>query len=404
MKTNEEKLQLRYELVSPFLNEKQKRLILGAEAKSIGYGGVAKVSRATGLSRRAISEGIKELDNSESSLNSRIRKIGGGRKKEIEKDKTLRKDLDKLIDPVTRGDPESPLRWTSKSVRKLSRALNKMGHKTSYQMVSTLLNESGYSLQANRKTKEGDSHPDRDKQIMNINKTAKKYLKEKQPVISVDTKKKELVGDFKNNGKELCPQGSPDKVRVHDFQDKELGKVNPYGVYDIGKNLGWVNVGIDHDTAAFAVESIRRWWCTMGIDLYPNAKQILITADGGGSNSSRSRLWKMELQKFSNESGLQIKICHFPPGTSKWNKIEHRLFSFISQNWRGKPLISHEVIINLISGTTTEKGLKVKCEIDYNTYAKGIKITDDQLAKVNMKKDKFHGEWNYLISPNLIIS
>jgi transposase len=395
-------LRHKFDLIFPFLNEKQRRIILGAEAKIFGYSGISEVSRATGVSRRVISEGIKELENPESILLNRVRKKGGGRKKEIEKDSTLALDLNNLIDPVTRGDPESPLRWTSKSVRKLSKALKNKGHKICPQTVATLLRESGYSLQANRKTKEGDSHPDRDKQFEYINKNVTKFLKQKFPVISVDTKKKELVGDFKNNGKELCPKGKPEKVRVYDFKDKELGKVNPYGVFDIGKNLGWVNVGIDYDTAAFAVESIRRWWYLMGINIYPKAKKLMITADGGGSNSSRSRLWKVEMQKFSDETGLRVKICHFPPGTSKWNKIEHRLFSYISQNWRGKPLLSHEVIINLIASTTTEKGLKVDCKLDTNSYPKGRKVSDEELRKVNIRRDKFHGEWNYEINQNRI--
>jgi transposase len=388
-------------MIKTFLNEKQRRLYLGTEAKVIGYGGVSEVSRGTGASRRLITQGIKELPGDSFEID-KARKEGGGRKRRVETDITLKKDLEELVEPLTRGDPESPLRWTCKSVRKLSDALNNTGHQTSHRMVAELLNELGYSLQANRKTKEGDSHPDRDKQFEYINTTVKKYLKASHPVISVDTKKKELVGDFKNNGKELRPKGSPEEVRVHDFRDKKLGKVNPYGVYDIGKNLGWVNVGIDHDTAAFAVESIRQWWNTMGREVYCKAKKLLITADGGGSNSSRSRLWKVEIQKLYNETGLKIGICHFPPGTSKWNKIEHRLFSYISQNWRGKPLISHEVIINLIASTETKTGLKVKCRLDKKTYAKGIKISDSEIEKVKIKRRQFHGEWNYLIAPNYI--
>lgn len=398
---NNNNLQQRYNTIKPFLNEKQRRLYLGTEAIAIGYGGASEVSRQTGVSRRAIKQGIQEIEEETEIVSTeRIRKEGGGRKRRVATDITLIEDLEKLIDPVTRGDPESPLRWTCKSVRKLSDALIGLGHKTSHRMVAELLNEMGYSLQANRKTKEGDSHPDRDKQFEYINDSVIKYLKKRQPVISVDTKKKELVGDFKNNGKELCPKGEPEIVRVHDFEDTTLGKVNPYGVYDIGKNLGWVNVGIDCDTASFAVESIRRWWNTMGKELYPKAKQLLITADGGGSNSSRSRLWKIEIQKFSNETSLKIHTCHFPPGTSKWNKIEHRLFSYISQNWRGKPLISHEVIINLIASTTTKTGLIVKCQIDNNIYPKGIKISDEELEKVKITRDNFHGEWNYSISPS----
>ena len=398
MGTFHNSLHQKYKMIKQFLNEKQRRLYLGTEARIMGYGGVSEVSRDTGVSRRLITQGIKELTGKKFEID-KVRKEGGGRKRRVETDITLKQDLEELVEPVTRGDPESPLRWTCKSVRKLSDALKKSGHQTSHRMVAELLDELGYSLQANRKTKEGDSHPDRDKQFEYINNTVKKYLKDSQPVISVDTKKKELVGDFKNGGKELRPQGNPEKVRVHDFKDKTLGKVNPYGVYDIGKNLGWVNVGIDHDTAAFAVESIRQWWNTMGEVLYPRAKKLLITADGGGSNSSRSRLWKVEIQKLSNETELQIGICHFPPGTSKWNKIEHRLFSYISQNWRGKPLISHEVIINLIASTQTKTGLKVQCRLDDKAYPKGIKITDAELGKVRIKRGKFHGEWNYLITP-----
>jgi hypothetical protein len=400
MRTTNNKLQQRYNTLKHFLNEKQRRLYLGTEAQAIGYGGASEVSRQTGVSRRAIQQGIIELEQEPDFIaTARIRKEGGGRKRRVATDFTLKDDLEKLIDPVTRGDPESPLRWTCKSVRKLSDALISLGHKTSHRMVAELLSEMGYSLQANRKTREGDSHPDRDKQFEYINNSVKKYFKKRQPVISVDTRKKELVDDFKNNGKELCPRGKPEIVRVHDFEDKTLGKVNPYGVYDIGKNMGWVSVGIDSDTAAFAVESIRKWWNTMGKELYPKAKQLLITADGGGSNSSRSRLWKIEIQKLSNETGLEIKTSHFPPGTSKWNKIEHRLFSYISQNWRGKPLISHEVIINLIAATTTKEGLKIKCQIDDNIYPKGIKISDKELEKVKILRDDFHGEWNYSISP-----
>lgn len=390
----------RYNNMVPFLTEKQRRIYLGNEAGILGFGGVSEVSRITGVSRRVISEGIKELRNPDEFTFERIRKAGGGRKSTIENDKTLIEDLEGLIEPDTRGDPESPLRWTCKSLRNLAESLKAMKHKTSHRMVGQLLHELKYSLQANRKTQEGGTHPDRNAQFEYINETVKKFHAKKQPVISIDAKKKENVGEYKNNGKEWQPKGMPEKVKVYDFEDKELGKVCPYGVYDIGENMGWVNVGIDHDTASFAVESIRRWWNTMGKEIYTTSTELLITADGGGSNSSRSRLWKKEIQNLANETGLKIKVCHFPPGTSKWNKIEHRLFSYISQNWRGKPLVSHEVIVNLIASTKTSKGLKVKCQLDENKYPKGIKVSDEELAKVNIEYDSFHGEWNYSIKVN----
>ena len=330
-----------------------------------------------------------------------VRRAGGGRKKTVERDATLKSDLEKLIDPVTRGDPESPLRWTCKSVRKLAEALVRLGHRTSHRMVAAMLHEAGYSLQANRKTLEGSSHADRNEQFQHIAEQVKALLSKGQPVISVDTKKKELVGPFKNNGKELRPKGDPEQVRAHDFVIPELGRAAPYGVYDIANNTGWVSVGVDHDTSAFAVETIRRWWYGMGQSQYGKAKQLLITADSGGSNGSRVRLWKVELQKFADETGLQVLVCHLPPGTSKWNKIEHRLFSFISQNWRGKPLVSHQVIVDLIAATTTKMGLKVRAEIDSNHYPSGVKVSDQQFAALNIERDKFHGEWNYKLVPNL---
>jgi len=329
----------------------------------------------------------------------RVRRAGGGRKKTVETDATLKEDLERLIDPVTRGDPESPLRWTCKSVRRLAEELNQAGHRTSHRMVAELLHDLGYSLQANRKTLEGSGHEDRDAQFQHINERVKHHLAKHQPVISVDTKKKELVGDFKNNGRELRPKGEPEKVRVHDFVIPELGRAAPYGVYDVGSNTGWVSVGVDHDTATFAVETIRRWWRGMGKDSYPDARQLLITADSRGSNVSRLRLWKIELQRLADETGLAILVCHLPPGTSKWNKIEHRLFSFISQNWRGKPLVSHQVIVDLIAATSTRSGLKVRAEIDSNLYPAGIKVTDQQIAGLNIERDPFHGEWNYTIRP-----
>lgn len=394
----------RYTLISPFLDERQRRLYLAAEAKVIGYGGVSTVSRMTGVSRSAISAGYEDYDQAKENKISpgRIRKEGGGRKRTVATDVTLKTDLEALIEPVTRGDPESPLRWTCKSVRNLSDELNRMGHKTSHRMVAELLHEMDYSLQANRKTLEGESHPDRNAQFEFINQKVKELQAMEQPVISVDTKKKELVGDFKNGGKELRPKGDPEKVRVHDFKIPELGRVAPYGIYDMTHNIGWVNVGIDHDTSAFAVESVRRWWYSMGRGLYPDAKQLMVTADGGGSNGYRIKLWKLELQKLADETGLSIQVSHFPPGTSKWNKIEHRLFAFISQNWRGKPLISHEVIVKLIAATSNQAGLKVECQLDTNIYPKAIKVSDEEMADINIQRDSFHGEWNYTISPKHI--
>ena len=314
-------------------------------------------------------------------------------------DPTLLEDLERLVEPVTRGDPESPLRWTCKSVRILAAELKRMGHRTSHRMVAELLHGLAYSLQANSKTLEGGTHPDRNAQFEHINRRVQAYLTTGDPVISVDTKKKELIGDFKNGGRELRPRGEPERVRVYDFLIPELGRVSPYGVYDIAKNAGWVSVGVDHDTATFAVESIRRWWESMGHQAYPEARRLLITADGGGSNGVRLRLWKRELQKLANELGLPITVCHLPPGTSKWNKIEHRLFSFISQNWRGKPLVSHEVIVNLIAATTTTSGLTVRCQLDRNTYPAGVKVSDKDMAEINVQPDSFHGEWNYTILP-----
>jgi transposase len=392
----------RFLSIAPILDERLRRIFAAAEAMAIGYGGATLVSQETGVSRAAIALGCKELKERKKPDSQRIRKKGGGRKRAVDKDPSLKKDLENLLEPVTRGDPESPLLWTCKSVRKLSHELNRMGHKTSHNLVAELLKEMGYSLQANKKTIEGTSHPDRNAQFEHIHNKVKDYQAIELPVISVDTKKKELVGDFKNSGRELRPKGEPQEVRVHDFMIPELGKASPYGVYDITHNVGWVNVGIDNDTAAFAVESIRRWWYTMGHERYPEANKLLITADSGGSNGYRIRLWKMELQNLANETGLSISVCHLPPGTSKWNKIEHRLFSFITQNWRGKPLVSHEVIINLIAATRTKNGLQVRCQIDTNSYPKGIKISDDIMDSLNIQKDLFHGEWNYTISPKMV--
>jgi transposase len=390
----------RFAKLEPFLNERLRRLPAATEAQALGYGGISAVARATGVSRRAIANGLKELAAPDAATATRLRRPGGGRKRRVTQDATLLHDLEQLVEPLSRGDPESPLRWTCQSVRKLADARNHQGHHVSHELVANLLKELGYSLQANRKIREGTAHPDRNAQFEHINAAAQAFQSAGQPVISVDTKKKELVGDFKNGGRELCPQGEPETVRVHDFVIPELGKVAPYGVYDVTHNLGWVNVGIDHDTAAFAVASIRRWWQLLGQPRYPGAQRVLITADGGGSNGSRVRLWKIELQKLADESGLAISVCHLPPGTSKWNKIEQRLFSYISQNWRGKPLISHAVIVNLIAATTTKTGLKVQCELDTQVYPMGIVVTDDELAQVNLKRNDFHGEWNYTISPH----
>jgi hypothetical protein len=394
-----ENIRTRFELVAPLLDERGRRLLAGAEAACIGYGGVSIVSRATGLSREMIAQGIKDVTAPERLARDRIRNEGGGRKKVLVKDPTLLTDLDRLIEPVTRGDPESPLKWTSKSVRKLAAELNVMGHKTSPRTVGRLLRGLNYSLQANKKTIEGGSHPDRNAQFEYVNDQVAAHMADGQPAISVDTKKKELIGNFKNSGRELRPKGDPEEVNVYDFPSLAVGKVAPYGIYDMARNTGWVSVGTDHDTAAFAVETIRRWWYSMGRPMYTSARRLLITADSGGSNGSRVRLWKTELQRLANETGMEISVCHFPPGTSKWNKIEHRLFSFISQNWRGKPLISHEVIVNLIASTGTTKGLTVRCEVDENSYPKGIKVTEEELANINIKRHEFHGEWNYTIRP-----
>lgn len=376
-----------------------RRLVAASESLTIGFGGTSEVSRQTGVSRRAIIQGIKELDEAPGVRVGRVRRAGGGRKKTVDKDASLKTDLERLVDPVTRGDPESPLRWTCKSVRKLSEELRRLGHQTSHRMVAELLHELGYSLQANRKTLEGSSHADRDQQFQHINQQVTELLGQRQPVISVDTKKKELVGDFKNTGAELRPRGDPEKVRVHDFVIPELGRAAPYGIYDLANNSGWVSVGVDHDTSAFAVETIRRWWYSMGQPAYPQATELLITADSGGSNGSRVRLWKVELQRFADETGLELRVCHLPPGTSKWNKIEHRLFSFISQNWRGKPLVSHQVIVDLISATSTKAGLRVRAQIDSNLYPSGLKVSDEEVAALHIERDAFHGEWNYKILP-----
>lgn len=398
----------RFLALRPVLNERMRRLMAAAEANAVGFGGISLVARSTGVSPRAIRVGQLELDElsrqeaagEESAISvQRIRKPGGGRKKTVDKDPRLLIDLEKLIEPDTRGDPESPLRWTCKSVRTLADELKKMGHTVSYQLVSELLVELGYSLQANKKTLEGTAHPDRNGQFEHIHDKIQEQLAAGEPAISVDTKKKELVGEFRNAGRELRPKGDPEKVRVHDFVVPELGRASPYGVYDLAHNIGWVSVGVDHDTASFAVETIRRWWNSMGQPLYPQARHLLITADAGGSNGSRLRLWKLELQILADELGFPISVCHLPPGTSKWNRIEHRMFSFISQNWRGKPLISHEVIVKLIAATSTRRGLRIRSELDTNSYPAGRKVTDRETAALSIERDPFHGEWNYTIRP-----
>lgn len=386
----------RFELLARFLDEREIRLLVAAEAECLGRGGVSLVGKSTGVSRRRIAEGKKELRQGDPDGN-RVRKKGAGRKKIIEQDLTLERDLELLLEPCTRGDPQSPLRWTSKSLRNLARELKAMGHSISKSTVRRMLRKMGYSLQANRKTHEGSSHEDRDAQFQHISSTAKAFMSHGQPVISVDAKKKENIGKFKNAGSEYHPKRKPEDVNVYDFMDKQLGKGIPYGVYDTATNEAWVSVGVDHDTASFAVESIRRWWYSMGRDSYPEAKRLLITADSGGSNGSRLRLWKLELQNLADELGIDLSVCHLPPGTSKWNKIEHRLFSFITQNWRGKPLISHEVIVNLIANTTTTTGLKVRCQLDQNLYPRGTKVSDAEFKAIAISRNDFHGEWNYTI-------
>jgi transposase len=389
----------RYEALRPHLDERALRLFAAAEALAIGRGGVGVVSRATGVSRQRILRGVADVQEGEPLQRGRVRRSGAGRPKATTRDPKLEEALDRLIDPTTRGDPESPLRWTTKSVRRLAEALVEQGHKVSHQTVMKLLHEMGYSLQANEKTIEGSHHPDRNAQFEHINEAVQLQLGQDEPVISVDTKKKELIGEYKNGGRELQPKGKPERVRVHDFIDKEKGRVNPYGVYDLKQNEGWVSVGTDHDTGAFAVESIRRWWWKIGAARYPNATRLLVTADGGGSNGYRLRLWKSELQKLADETGLEIAVCHFPPGTSKWNKIEHRLFAAITQNWRGKPLTSHEVVLNLIAGTTTKTGLTVRSELDMSNYPTGRIVSDADMETLNLRRDPFHGEWNYSLLP-----
>ena len=397
---DEAAIRQRYQVLADVADERVRRLMVAAEALAIGRGGQLAVARATGVSRTMIQRGIREVRHPElQAPKGRVRRPGGGRKAMVVLDPTLRDDLERLVEPTSRGDPESPLRWTCKSVRKLAAELSAQGHQTSHRMVAELLHDLGYSLQANQKTLEGSDHPDRNTQFEYLNGAVQQQLWAGEPTISVDTKKRELIGPFKNGGRELRPKGEPEQVLTHDFIMRELGRVSPYGVYDLAQNEAWVSVGVDHDTAAFAVESIRRWWWSMGFAVYPKATRLLITADAGGSNGYRLRLWKLELQKLADETGLEIAVCHFPPGTSKWNKIEHRLFSAITQNWRGKPLVSHEVVVNLIGATTTTTGLTVRSELDPNHYPAGRVVTDDELSTIHIRRDAFHGDWNYALLP-----
>lgn len=393
----------KFDALAAMMDERMRRQWAASEAQAYGWGGIQAVCDATGMSRGTVRKGLQELKQRmaapEAPIAKRLRAVGGGRKRCTVADAELNAALERLVDPVTRGDPESPLRWTCKSTTRLASELTRAGHPVSPRTVGRLLKAAGYSLQGNRKTKEGGDHPDRDAQFEHINDMVRAFQKRGQPVISVDTKKKELVGNFKNGGREWHPRGEPEEVRVHDFLDQELGKAIPYGVYDVTQNEGWVSVGIDHDTARFAAEAIRRWWMRMGWKRYRGAKQLLITADGGGSNSSRCRLWKVALQNLATQLKVPVHVCHFPPGTSKWNKIEHRMFCHITQNWRGRPLVSHEVILNLIANTSTQKGLRIQAELDPATYPLHTKVSDDELAEVKLKRHNFHGEWNYSIRP-----
>lgn len=411
-----ELIEAKYRALAPRLDEATLRLWAAAEARSLGRGGVSVVAKVAGLSRTTVYAGLAQIEaagkvrgKSKAAVqpsvttvaHKRIRARGGGRKRLVNTDASLLVDLDALVEPSSRGDPMSPLRWTCKSTTRLAAELARSGHQVSQRTVCDLLTQLNYSLQSVRKTREGAQHRDRDAQFHYIASMVAKFQRQRQPVISVDTKKKELIGDFKNAGREWQPQGQPERVRVHDFIDDELGKVAPYGVYDVTANVGWVSVGIDHDTAEFAVQSIRHWWFEMGWPMYKQAKRLLITADCGGSNGYRVRLWRLQLQQLADELGLQVQVCHFPPGTSKWNKIEHRMFCHITNNWRGRPLLSRQVVVNLIGSVTTEQGLRVKAALDENAYAPGIKVSDTELAAVNLKRDDFHGEWNYRIRPRI---
>jgi len=397
-----EQVRRKYKSIGDMMDERMRRQWAATEAVALGWGGVSTVAAATGLARNTVMAGVREINHRRryprTKIVDRIRSAGGGRKPLTQTDPELETALLALVDPATRGHPESPLRWTCTSTAKLAEQLQRQHHPVTDRTVATLLKKAGYSLQSNRKTQEGASHQDRDAQFGYINRQVIAFQKELQPVVSIDTKKKELVGEFYNAGREWRPKGDPETVNVHDFPDKKLGKAIPYGVYDLLNNEGWVSVGIDHDTAEFAVASIRRWWQTMGARRFPRATKLLITADGGGSNSSRNRLWKVVLQDLADELDLVLQVCHFPPGTSKWNKIEHRLFSFITKNWRGRPLTTYKTVVNLIASTTTKSGLRVQAAIDENNYPTGIEVSDEQLARVNITRDSFHGEWNYTIS------
>jgi transposase len=397
-----EDIQRKFEALRAGMNESVRRRWAAVEARALGRGGISLVAKATGLSRPAIRRGLKELEQGAALDIHRARRHGGGRKKATEKDTTLLSDLEVLVDPATRGDPMSPLRWTCKSTVKLAAELSRRGHSIDPSTVGKILRQTGYSLQSNRKTREGGKHPDRNAQFEHINALVQSFHRRGQPVISVDAKKKELVGDFKNAGREWHPKAKPSEVRVYDFVDKELGKVLPYGVYDVGANEGWVSVGVTHDTPAFATSTIRTWWLEMGRERYAQAKELLIIADSGGSNSARARLWKVELQHLADETGLRISVSHLPPGTSKWNKIEHRMFCHITHNWRGRPLESREIVVNLIGSTTTEKGLHIQAALDTDDYPLGIKVTNQEMESLQIKKDKFHGEWNYVFIPNVV--
>jgi len=403
MKNDAISLRRKFSDLWPLLDERSRRLMAANEARSLGYGGISRVRRACGLSRKAIAKGMREIADG-STMPGRIRRSGAGRKNIVVRDPKLLTSLERLIEPETRGDPESPLRWICKSTRTLAAQLTGQKHPISHEKVAQLLRGQNYSLQSNRKTEEGADHPDRDAQFRHINAQVKRALARGMPVISVDTKKKELLGNYDNGGKQWLPAKKPVKVNGHDFPSPDVPRAYPYGIYDLGRNTGFVNVGMDHDTGAFAVASIRGWWRSEGRSLYSQARGLLITADGGGSNGPRLRLWKLELQKFADETGLAISVCHFPPGTSKWNKVEHRLFSFISSNWRGEPLRDYETIVNLISRTTTTKGLQVTCRLDRRKYPTGRKVTDDEIKRVNLKRNTFHGDWNYTIHPSTLYS
>ena len=397
-------IKAKFAVLAPLLDERTRRLWAAVEARAIGRGGLTHVAEATGLSQTTIRAGLRELDSQSTAdthtvTSERLRRPGGGRRSLVAQDPGLLQALEALVDPVTRGDPMGPLRWTCKSAARLAMELQTQGHAVSERSINRLLHDLGYSLQSNRKTLEGSHHPDRDAQFQHINQRVQVFQRQRQPVVSVDTKKKELIGQCRNGGREWTRKGQPEPVEVHDFPDKELGKVIPYGVYDMVTNTGWVSVGVDHDTAEFAVETIRRWWYHMGSTVYPRAQRLLITADGGGSNGSRNRLWKMELQKLADDIRLRISVCHLPPGTSKWNKIEHRMFCHITENWRGRPLVSREVVVNLIGHTTTRTGLEIHSELNENSSPTGREVTEQQMESLSIKRDKFHGEWNYTLVP-----